>query len=343
MSTRPIFVVGSARSGTTLLQSALGAHARIAAPPETYFVTRISSLADYYGDLASDAALERALQDTLDFVLLAPLQLDAAAILLQAKTAPRTYGALLSAVMEHIAAAWGKARWSDKTPWQSPAVVWDLLPDAQVLHIVRDPRDVIASSVEAPWIEERPLELARAWRRFNTDAAQQGAAAGPARYHRVRYEDLVAEPESVLRVVCAFLREDFDPAMLDPEARSASGTVVEAAAPWQEGVATPIRRSSVGRYVDDLSRRDRCLMAPVISGAAAAFGYDAPRRRAVLAGRVLRPLELPGDVRRAIRHLRMRRRLAPEQRHAATAEMLDAGLQRVTPAAAPGAARETGT
>src|SRR5205823_3583886 len=166
MSTRPIFVVGSARSGTTLLQSALGAHARIAAPPEMYFVTRISSLSDYYGDLCDDAALECALRDTLAFVLLEPLHLDEAALLAEAKAGPRTYGGLLSTVMDHIASGWGKARWSDKTPWQLPAVVWELVPDAQVVHIVRDPRDVVASSVEAPWIGERPLELARAWRRF---------------------------------------------------------------------------------------------------------------------------------------------------------------------------------
>src|SRR5205823_12370894 len=172
MSTRPIFVVGSARSGTTLLQSALGAHAHIAAPPEMYFVTRISSLADYYGDLRDDGALGRALRATLDFVLLEPLQLDEEELLVEAKGGPRTYGSLLTTVMGHIATAWGKRRWSDKTPWQSPAAVWELIPDAQVVHIVRDPRDVVASSVEAPWIEDRPLELARAWTRFNTSAAQ---------------------------------------------------------------------------------------------------------------------------------------------------------------------------
>lgn len=331
ISTRPIFVAGSARSGTTLLQSALGAHARIAAPPELYFVTRISSLADYYGDLRDDAALERALRDTLGFVLLDPLRLDVESLLAEAKAGPRSYGGLLSSVVHHIAASWGKQRWSDKTPWQSPAVVWELLPDAQVVHIVRDPRDVIASSLEAPWIEDRPLELARAWRRFNTSATQQGASAGPSRYHRIRYEDLVADPESVLRLVCAFLQEDFDPAMLDPAARAVSGTIVDAAAPWQQEVASPIGASRVGRYVDVLTRRDRCLIAPVIDRSTLAFGYEAPRRRTVAAGRLLRPIEWPSDVRRAATYLRLRRRMAPEQRHAETAKLLAKGLRRIAP------------
>src|SRR5436305_607336 len=92
----PIVGVGSARSGTTLLQSALGAHAHIAAPPEMYFVTRISSLADYYGDLRDDGALGRALRATLDFVLLEPVQLDEEELLVEAKGGPRTYGSLLT-------------------------------------------------------------------------------------------------------------------------------------------------------------------------------------------------------------------------------------------------------
>lgn len=331
MSTRPIFVAGSARSGTTLLQSALGAHARIAAPPEIYFATRIWSLSDYYGDLRDDVALERAVRATLDFVLLESLDLDVAAVLAEAKTAPRTYGGLLDAVMRHIADGWGKARWSDKTPWQAPSVAWELSPDAQVIHIVRDARDVVASSVEAPWIHDRPLDLARAWARFNRRAAREGADAGPARYHRVRYEDLVNDPETVLRLVCAFLHEDFDAAMLDPAARSESGTVVDAAAPWQHRVASPIGASRVGRYMHVLNRRERWLIAPTLDRELEAFGYEPPRRRVLAAGWALRPTEWPSDVRRATNHLRLRRQTAPEQRYALTMKLLDDGLRRVSP------------
>ena len=268
---------------------------------------------------------------TLDFALLGPLQLDTAAVFAEAKVGRRTYGGLLDTVMHHIAADWGKARWSDKTPWQAPAIDWVLLPDAQVIHIVRDPRDVIASSLEVPWIRERPFELAREWTRFNRRAARDGAAAGPARYHRVRYEDLVNDPETVLRLVCAFLQEDFDPAMLDPAERGASGTVVGAAAPWQERVATPIGPSRVGRHAEVLSRRDRWLIAPMLDRELGALGYDSPRRRAIAAGWLLRPTQLPNDVRRATDYLRLRRRMAPEQRHAETMKLLDDGLRRVSP------------
>jgi len=63
MSERPIFVVGFQRSGTTLLQSLLGAHPRIAAPPEVHFFFRIHQLRDYWGDLAETANAAQASHD----------------------------------------------------------------------------------------------------------------------------------------------------------------------------------------------------------------------------------------------------------------------------------------
>lgn len=325
-ASRPIFVAGSARSGTTLLQSALGAHPRIAAPPELYFVARISSLADYYGDLRDDAALQRALRATVEVPLLASLALDVDALLDRAGRGPRTYGGLLDAVLGGIAESWGKPRWSDKTPWQAPSDAWALLPEAQVIHIVRDPRDVVASSQQAPWIDQTAAELARQWRRFNLTAVRDGGGAGPSRYLRIRYEDLVADPEAVLRLVCTFLGEDFDGRMLDPGARASSGTVVDAAAPWQDRVGQPIDDSRIGRHREALGRRDACLVAAAVHGDLAALGYHPPRWRAVFAGHVLRPTELPADLRRARRYLRLRRRLAPEQRHAEVAELVASSL-----------------
>lgn len=325
----PIFVVGAARSGTTLLQSSLGAHPRIAAPPELYFIARIASLADYYGDLTEDLRLEQALRATLDLPVLESIELDEKDLLDTARASPRTYGALMAVVMTAIASSWGKPRWSDKSPWQRPPAIWGLFPDAQVVHVIRDPRDVIASSVEAPWILESPLELARTWKRFNMEATTAGGQAGPSRYHRVRYEDVVRDPEIVLRGICAFLGEDFDDAMLDPSRRGTSGTVADAAAPWQSRVAHEIDTSSVGRH-QALPIRQRVLVAAALRHELAPLGYDPPRMRAVVAGLLARPLEAPRDVRRATRYMKMRRRLAPHQRHAAVQEMIAEGLRRTS-------------
>src|SRR3954465_14996704 len=55
----PIFVVGFPRSGTTLIHALIGAHPRIAAPPEMHYFVRIGRHWGHWGDLSEDASLRR--------------------------------------------------------------------------------------------------------------------------------------------------------------------------------------------------------------------------------------------------------------------------------------------
>ena len=89
-----------------------------------------------------------------------------------------------------------------------------MLPEAHVVHLIRDGRDV-ALSLRATWFApaEDLAALARHWAEQIRSARRQ--VAGRDCYTEVRYEDLVAEPEETLRRICADLDLDFDPAMLE--------------------------------------------------------------------------------------------------------------------------------
>ena len=281
----PIFVVGTKRSGTTLLQAALGAHPKIAGPPETHYIFRIADLADYYGDLTEDDRLRRALREALDTVLLSPLELDQEAVLDKARREP-TYAGLFDAIMATFADRVGKQRWSDKTPDQHAVAVWRLFPDARVVHIIRDPRDVVASRLQTPIIDsDSAVALAKWWHRFNLSNIEAGSAAGPRRYLRIRYEDLVNDPEATLRLVCAFVEEEFAPSMISDRSDTAA---VSEVAWWQQRAREAIDPTRVGRHVDALSRRDRAQVAAVVHRDLPALGYSVPARRLVVLGRVLR-------------------------------------------------------
>ncbi|MEU9448464.1 sulfotransferase [Streptomyces sp. NPDC048277] len=54
---------------------------------------------------------------------------------------------------------------------------------------------------------------------------------GPGAWREVRFEDLVADPESQLRVICADLGEDYDPAMTEPH--RLTRTAVPACKTWR--------------------------------------------------------------------------------------------------------------
>jgi hypothetical protein len=320
--TAPIFVIGYQRSGTTLIQALLGAHPRIAAPPETYFAFRVADQAEYFGDLGDDTNLSRALHEAINPPLdvFADCAFDHDRLLARAKEGPRTYAALIDTIMSDFAERAGKQRWSDKSPGQRIDAAYGLFPDAQVVHIVRDPRDVVASSLETPWTEPDATRIAREWRSFTLHAIRRGFEVGPAQFLQIRYEDLTREPAAVLRVVCAFLGEEYEPAMLDdPSLRS--GTVPAVASPWQKKALTSVVPAREGGWRERLQRIDQLRVNAVVGSMLAPLGYQAPSRRARVVG-------LPLTVAERLRRARAWKRpaqapLTPEERYRLTRSFVE--------------------
>jgi hypothetical protein len=273
MGQGPVFVVGFQRSGTTLLQSLLGAHPRIAAPPEMHFILRVAYFADYFGDLADDANLRRALREALNppVDILSECGFEEDPLFERAAAGPRTYAGLFAAIMQDYAERNGKQRWAEKTPSQRPDDIWNLFPDAQVVHVIRDPREVVASSRDMPWERRSPAAIAIDLRQFTLESVERGRRAGPSRYLQVRYEDLAGEPEALLRVVCAFLGEDYDPGMLDPARR---GQALMPSATWQAEAAKAIAPAK-SKWRAKLGAADRLRVQAVASDLLAPYGYAA--------------------------------------------------------------------
>lgn len=329
----PIFVIGFQRSGTTLLQALLGAHPRIAAPPEVYFVGRVSDHADYFGDLSDDANLEAALHEALHppLDMLAGCGFDEERLLARAKAGPRTYAGLLDAMLGDFAERQGKQRWAEKSAGQPLGPVLDLFPDAKAIHIVRDPRDTVASSMRTAWTTPDAADIARSWRGFVLETIARGRECGPGQYLQVRYEDLTRDPAAVLKVVCAFVDEAYDPAMLtDPARRSA--TVPDVAAGWQGRALEPVAAAREGEWAHHLSRRDQVRAQAVVGSLLMPLGYSPPDARTQLAALPLAALELSRRLR--ARAVRPPRALSPEERYRLKRRYLDAQAERVRAAEA---------
>lgn len=307
-SNAPIFVVGFQRSGTTLTQALLGAHSRIASPPEMHFMFRISRFAARYGDLTDGANLRRVIDDALNppVDLFADCGFDADRIFERVMRAGKpSMRAVLDAIMSDFADRHGKVRWSEKSPGQSVAQVHSLFPDAQIIHVVRDPRDVIASSLATPWTRESAHELAVRWRRFTIDNVRKGTRAGPGSFLQVRYEDLTRDPEAVLRVIFAFIGELYEPEILtDPRRRRS--TIAKAAAPWQQRALEKITPAQFGGWRTNLDRRDQFVVQAIVHRELPMLGYASPSKRAVALGRLL---DQPVRMWQAVRGIVVRHRL----------------------------------
>ncbi len=201
----PVFVLCNGRSGSTLLRFMLDAHPEIACPPETNLPALCAQLATVWS-LIEGAPLSANRGDE-------PPVIPDTAIAGIRQTMDRMVGSYL--------ARRDKRRYCDKSLGTAryAELLLRVYPEARFLCLYRHPMDVIASGMEAcpwglngygfdPYIAMTPGNAVLALARFWADNAATTLAAEeqfPDRCLRVRYEDLVTDPEGVAAEIFAFL------------------------------------------------------------------------------------------------------------------------------------------
>lgn len=275
-SERPILVVGCPRSGTTLLQLMLHAHPRIAIPPENRFVFPIYRRRVQFGDLTRPRSRDRVASFIIDhdWSRLDHFGVDPDDVRRRMHAAAPTIGSLLAAVFAAYAAQFDKPRWGDKRPAyiERLDVLLRLFPDAQIVHIIRDGRDCVSSLKRMPWWEQSTYAAIRSWVEAMEHGARARATLAPDQYIEVRYEDLVADPESEVRRLCDFLDEAFDPAMLAPY--RVSPVAVPAGKTWHHRTHGQVDDAAVRRWATDLLPWELRLMEAVAAPQLRAHGYE---------------------------------------------------------------------
>ncbi len=255
---RPIFIAGCERSGTTMLRLMLFSHPRIGIPPQTKFLKKLYKRRLYYGNLSNPATKARLL-DWFDRnhnrnTQLIDLGLSPGSIRKAITESEPTFGSAIGAVYRLYAAGFGKVRWGDKKPYyiQYLPQLLSLFPDAQVIHVVRDGRDCVASLDSMPWWRKSSIYSMLNWRR----AIRKGEAArkklAPDRFMELRYEDLVANPEAVVKKVCAFLGEEYSPELLEFRRLAETG-VPSYKMGWHYATKQEVNADSIDRWKKDLA------------------------------------------------------------------------------------------
>lgn len=205
------FIVGSGRSGTTLLRALLDAHPQLAIPPESYFVVTLARKSDRY---ISDAGFAAGMfcDDVAAHPRFEKWDLPEAEMRAAVEAAaPADYASAIRAVYAAYAAHQGKPRYADKTPKyvKDTKRLLALFPEARFVHIVRDGRDVVLSFKDLTWGPDSAIEGGLRWRNWVDLGRAVARDLGSERYMEVKYEDLVADPEAQLRVICEFLSLEY--------------------------------------------------------------------------------------------------------------------------------------
>lgn len=282
-SASPIFVVGVARSGTTLLAAMLAAHSRLDCGPESRFFARLRHLdRAARGGLLDAAAWPGPAVEFLasldnqgrPIIELFGLTRDEVRAWLSVRR-PSLQAMLEALVVQH-AERRGKARWVEKTPRHllELETLRQLWPDARIVRIVRDPRDVALSLAGMPFAGDSLVgNLVRI---DQDDRVSGGFFAHDGRALSLRYEDLVTDPERELRRLCGFLDEAFEPAMLEPGAAAAD--VAAEHEWWKRSVAAPLDRSRVGTWRTAMPPEVQRFASLHLAGYLEEHGYAEARR-----------------------------------------------------------------
>jgi hypothetical protein len=270
----PFFIVACDRSGTTMLRLILDRSPDVAIPTESMILVDFAAKAR--DPLATDAEFDRLAAAVWRHPKVREWALPGPPPARAGRTGAAAYRAALEAPFQAYAALHGKPRWADKTPYYVGAidVIKRVFPEARIVNVVRDGRDVALSLLRVPFGPSNVWAAARQWR-----AAVDAGDAAAARYGEdvltVRYEDLVADPEPVVQRVCAFCEIAYRPEMLAIE-ESAGGRLAAGQEGWFSELFAGIGTRSVGKWRTGMTPAQQATFAANAGEALRRHGYEVP-------------------------------------------------------------------
>jgi hypothetical protein len=270
----PFFIVGNDRSGTTMLRLILDAGPDVAIPPESMYLTDFAPVRAKGGPADALAAQELTRQ-AWEHPKVALWELPGGAPAVPLAGDPETWFRFaMEAPFAAYARMYGKPGWADKTPHYVHHVdfllsVW---PDAKVVVLVRDGRDVALSLKRLPFGPNNAWAAAQWWAR-GVRAGRKAVERHPDRVRCVRYEDIVADPEGEVRSLCGFLGLRFEPGMLDLR-RVDRSRIVPDQVSWFPTIFEGIGSDAVERWRREMSPRDQRTFAALAGDELAAHGYE---------------------------------------------------------------------
>jgi hypothetical protein len=252
---RPIFIVGVGRSGTSLLHSILASHPDVFFPAETgllrrfVFAMRIprqldkNSLRTAWKVLSNDSRFfrlgVRSLEEMENILGLED----------ETIKSEEAYIRILQTLARH------KTHFGDKDPRliEYLPLIHSAWPKAFVVHIIRDPRDVLVSKKKASWSRRKPL-----WHHLLANRVQyraghdEGAKLFPNTYIPIYYEELISDADSVVNRLCRSLSIDYQKSMLS-FSDEAKRLVAEDEAQWKKETFGRMLEDNYGKWQTELS------------------------------------------------------------------------------------------
>lgn len=298
LDSKVIFIVGASRSGTTMLSRILGKHTTIFSLNELHV----------FGDLIGADSIQKTLTvaqqvDLSDAVLCREEHGIWGAS--KSLSDPRRGRAVVDKLEVHastgadvfresvllVAGENGKPHVAEQTPRNIffAEALLTAYPHAHVVHMVRDPRAVLASQKNKwrrkflggsgipmlemirMWTNYHPITLSKLWVNANRVASNLDTHE---RFHVLKFEQLLESPKLALSDLCTGMGLEFENEMLDIDHIGSS---------HQHNIseASGISNTTADSWRENLSPAEQWVSEKMCSEVMAHFGYVSPKGRKI--------------------------------------------------------------
>ncbi len=275
-----LFIVGTGRSGTSLMQSMLASHSEIAYLPETIFFRRFvvnkckgthlntwiseKNTPEIITYLSGDRYFQRTGMDALN-------------LLKHCKSKhPDSSMALYSAMLEEKKQIDQCSIVGDKDPKsiEHLPVLYAYNPEVFVIQMVRDPRDVLVSRKKAEWSKNHSLIKHLFAVRIQSKLANQYfTKAIDRKYIKLKYETLIVNTELELKSICKKLEIDFESNMLDFH-NAAKKLVSKEEYSWKKETTGDLLRDNFDNWPGALSKFEIAMTEAICKEVFVREGYE---------------------------------------------------------------------
>jgi len=259
-----IFIGGAARSGTSLLQAIFNQHSECVSPPESHLLPNYA--------YAPTSKITKALYDfgslkkiLTEDVKVQRLNIAAEEVLANLKPGLNAVELFIT-YMNIFAGSRSKTILVEGTPqnvWFSRRL-FEQFPDSYLLHIIRDPRDVLMSTLKTDYSKKFDVSVLSVCQHYNLQyrcGVEIAKQLFGKKYVQVFYEDLITNPEAEIKKICNSLELNFETSMMEFYKSSAEVAATEES--WKVNLNNNFMNDNFGKWKKGLPEEDIIMVETV--------------------------------------------------------------------------------
>lgn len=269
-----VVLLVSERSGSNLLRTLLGNHSQITAPVAPHLLTEFYHIRKYYGDLRENINNEKLINDMISLANhpYHNWQLNCKFV---ADDNINKYSSIVSAmdfVYKKKAVQEKKLHYCSKGIHSFSFIdqIRAEVPSIKFVHLVRDPRDHVASWMKKPIALLTPYDAILKWKQ-EQDIFIDAVQSRRLDYISIRYEDLISDTEKTMTSLLNYLALPIDEACFSTNTEKNKEVKWN---PYWENLSKPIMSENKNKFKTELSEEDINLIETIAKNEMTFFNYE---------------------------------------------------------------------